>query len=260
MTQLMVVVSLISGTGLAAEAAALCVPRSLSGSLTLRAVCLSTERQIGSFDGTVLQFIGINVQILDGSGNTGGTPNGRGNLIVGYNEPTGNSTDRSGSHNVIVGPHHAYRSFGGLVAGFANAISAPHATVCGGRANTASGLYSSVCGGTANEASGESTSVTGGEGNTAGPNPDNPECTGLLGIAASVSGGGSNTACGNQDSVSGGGGNTARGATSSISGGENNKARAHESSIGGGAGVITNTQNQFCAGIPPNHVVCYPPQ
>ena len=31
-------------------------------------------------------FTGVNVQILNGNGSTNGTPNGLGNLIVGYNE------------------------------------------------------------------------------------------------------------------------------------------------------------------------------
>src|SRR5215813_3638830 len=77
-----------------AEAAALCVKTTLTGALTLREVCRSDEMQIGSFDGSVLQWIGINVQIVDGSGNTGGPPNGRGNLIIGYNEDSDPPNDR----------------------------------------------------------------------------------------------------------------------------------------------------------------------
>src|SRR5690242_19945710 len=41
-----------------------------------------TEIQIGHFDGTTLQFTGINVQIVSGSGATNAV-NGTGNLIVG---------------------------------------------------------------------------------------------------------------------------------------------------------------------------------
>jgi len=37
-------------------------------------------------DGTTVRFTGVNVQIVSGSGRTNTTPNGLGNLIVGYNE------------------------------------------------------------------------------------------------------------------------------------------------------------------------------
>ena len=46
-----------------------------------------------------------------------------------------------------------YSSYGGLVAGESNAISAPHASIIGGEFNTASGSASSVSGGYGNTAS-----------------------------------------------------------------------------------------------------------
>jgi hypothetical protein len=72
--------------------------------------------------------------------------------VVGYNEVKDDSGisqlgPRTGSHNVIIGPAHAYLSFGGLVAGALNTISAPHASVSGGFANGATGYGSSVSGG-----------------------------------------------------------------------------------------------------------------
>jgi hypothetical protein len=135
------------------------------------AACKPTELQIGHFDGTTLQFTGINVQIVSGSGATDGAVNGKGNLIVGYDEPGrctghfisptlcktnadcpvfGACADRgpkTGSHNVIVGAPNSYSAYGGVVAGERNAISGPFASVTGGTDNTASGEAASVSGG-----------------------------------------------------------------------------------------------------------------
>jgi hypothetical protein len=74
---------------------ALCISAKLNGPLKLRAtgICKAgNEIQIGSFDGTTLQFSGVNVQIISGSGGTG-FPNGKGNLIVGTTR-----THSQGSH------------------------------------------------------------------------------------------------------------------------------------------------------------------
>jgi hypothetical protein len=138
------------------------VKTTLSGALTLRKGCLTDEMQIGSFNGQVLQFSGINVQIVDGSGDTAGPTDGRGNLIIGYNEANNQPKGRTGSHNVLIGPEHTYSSFGGLVAGGDNAVSGEHASVCGGGSNTASGLRAAVSGGFENEASGQDTAISGG--------------------------------------------------------------------------------------------------
>jgi hypothetical protein len=155
---------------------AICIKKTLNGPLKLRATgaCASTEIQIGSFDGTTLQFSGTNVQIVSGSGSTNGAVNGRGNLILGYDEPgfcevSGNPLvpchsdadcagyqlhtcfmegPKTGSHNFIVGAAHGYSSYGGLVAGEGNNITGPYATVTGGWSNTAAGVLASVSGGT----------------------------------------------------------------------------------------------------------------
>src|SRR5262245_12285497 len=68
---------------------AICISAKLNGAIKLRAsgTCKAgKEIQLGTFDGTTLQFTGINVQIVSGSGTTTGTVNGKGNLIIGYNE------------------------------------------------------------------------------------------------------------------------------------------------------------------------------
>ena len=112
-----------------------------------------------------VRFSGVNVQVVDGSGDTDGPVNGRGNLIVGYNA---NASDtRTGSHNLIVGDAHSYSSYGGLVAGFNNTVSGIWSSVTAGRNNTASGEFSSVAGGVFSSATGEWSSVSGGEANIA---------------------------------------------------------------------------------------------
>jgi hypothetical protein len=127
---------------------AICISAKLNGSLKMRAtgVCKTTEIQLGSFDGTTLQFSGINVQVVSGSGATDGAVNGKGNLIVGYNKATQGQA-RTGSNNLIVGDEHDYTSYGGFAAGLRNRITGPGASVSGGAENTASGPGASVSGG-----------------------------------------------------------------------------------------------------------------
>lgn len=102
-----------------------------------------------SRDQDTVLFSGVNVQIVNGTGSTGGRVNGNGNLIVGYNQTRDGSDEieRTGSHNIIVGDGHDYTSYGGLVAGLSNTISGAYSTVTGGLRNTASGDYSAVSGG-----------------------------------------------------------------------------------------------------------------
>jgi hypothetical protein len=140
-----------------------------------------------------LTFSGVNVQIVNGTGTTAGDPDGKGNLIIGYNEfrdesnatvacPSDVETEswcnrRTGSHNLIVGTTGNYSSFGGTVIGISNEISNDYASVSGGVNNIASGIWSSVSGGGANRAIGGTSSVSGGGQNKAS------------GSASSVSGG-----------------------------------------------------------------------
>lgn len=153
-----------------------------------------------------VRFSGVNVQVVSGSGETFGAVNGRGNLIVGYNENAGDV--RTGSHNLVVGWDHTYSSYGGFVAGENNTVSGPSASVSGGELNKAAGSSSSVSGGFGNVASNSVASVSGGEFNTA------------AGGGSSVSGGSFNTASGVKSSVAGGDGNVAGGRSVSVAGGD----------------------------------------
>ncbi len=219
--------------------------------------------------GTLIRFSGVNVQIVNGTGQTNQV-NGLGNLIIGYNAPRqatalrdtcslgqywNNQTDcqnnggiwdknfKTGSHNLIVGDQNAYSSYGGIVAGFGNVISREFAVVTGGWGNISSGQYSSISGGLDNTASGRYSSVSGGEYNKAsgfGSSVSGGYNNTASGMDSSVSGGDSNIASGTDSSVSGGFFNRASGGDSSISGGRNNTAGDPYSTISGGSGCNIN--------------------
>lgn len=195
-------------------------------------------------------FDGCNVHVLNGVGQTG-TTNGRGNLIVGYNK--NEVSTRTGSHNIIVGDLHEYTSYGGIVSGTENTLSAPNATIlssvdsearlgsgtilgadrgitdaaaviAGGHRNYVgtTGNFGAVIGGTENTASGGASVAVGGTlNNSSGSN-------------ALVCGGSENSAVGNEATVSGGSSNASNGLDSSISGGSHNVANGRASSISGG--------------------------
>lgn len=173
-------------------------------------------------DGDNVIFDKCNVYIRSGSGKTDGEVNGLGNLIIGYNETSSENIKRTGSHNLVIGPEHAYASFGGLVVGRENTLGAPYASITGGRLNTASGLGSSVSGGSVNTASKDFASVSGGKNNEA------------KGLNASIGGGTSNSAQGEFSTVAGGSDNVAGGFASSISGGSGNMAKGNYTSVSGG--------------------------
>jgi hypothetical protein len=177
--------------------------------------CKPSETGIGSFDGVNLVLSGLNLQIVSGSGSTHGPVNGRGNLIVGYDEdnPPGDPPlDRSGSHNLVIGSYHIYSSSGGLVAGDSNQISGRSASITGGQLGYASGELSSISGGENNQATGLESWVAGGFNNTAS------------GLASAAAGGQLNVSAGNSTSIAGGIDNTATGFATSVSGGRCNIA------------------------------------
>ncbi len=99
--------------------------------------CLTTEAVTGQTTDDVV-FEGCNVHVRNGhSTERTTTTNGLGNLIVGYNEDgditvsavprTTGTKDRSGSHNLVIGPAHEYSGHSGLVAGSGNIISGDYA-------------------------------------------------------------------------------------------------------------------------------------
>ena len=73
---------------------------------------------------------------------------------MGYDAAHAVGSDRTGSHNLVVGGNHNYVRFGDLVAGFENAVTGDWASVSGGGLDTAGGQSSSVSGGLSASVSG----------------------------------------------------------------------------------------------------------
>ena len=219
--------------------------------------------------GDNIYITGVNLHLRSGGGSTDSAVNGLGNLIIGYDEARGSGSDKSGSHNLVIGPKHNYTSYGGLVAGNNNTVSSASATVSGGANNTADGWACSISGGNLNTASGNYSSVTGGEHNVADGYANSAsggyynQANGVhssvgggernlaSGGCSSVGGGENNTASQDHASVSGGGNNTASGFLSSIAGGQHNTASGNYSTIAGGGGDASTDGNDAFA----NHSV-----
>lgn len=187
-------------------------------------------------------FSGVNVHVRSGCGSTNdtaggcGSLSGLGNLIIGYNEDNASDDVRTGSHNLVIGAEHTYTSYGGLVAGWDNAITNTSAVVSGGNLNTASGLFASVSGGQENLASGDYASVSAGQQNTASA------------IFTTVSGGRFNDATYTGAAVSGGNSNLASGLTASVSGGHNNISSSTNTAVSGGGYNIAGDSGDTVSG------------
>ena len=145
---------------------------------------------------------GLNVQLTNGMESTYGTPNGLGNLILGYNEEEGNhhlssgslaeGEIRIGSHNFILGVGHSYASNGNFIGGFNHSAWGQGSTLAGGQGSLSSGAFSSILGGLDNKATGLYSCISGGHSNTA--SGDRASVSGGLlnisgGIATSILGG-----------------------------------------------------------------------
>ena len=132
--------------------------------------------------GPLVRFSGVNIQLVNGTGNTGDNshpPNGLGNLIIGYDavrvdaplfhsEPicsigyysdetscgqnggTWAISHKTGSHYLVVGDAHNYSRYSGIVAGNRNGSHANYASVIGGSNNYANEGLSTVFGGSYN--------------------------------------------------------------------------------------------------------------
>ena len=176
-------------------------------------------------NGDTLLFDGMNLQIVNGQGETE-TSNGLGNVIIGYNEDSGSDEIRTGSHYLIVGTESTYSSYSGIVAGRSSSATGEYASVLGGQDNRASGRHSVVLGGFHNYAAQGASTVAGGSENWAD------------GYAASVAGGDHGIADGEGASVTGGQRNTASGSYSSVTGGSSNQVVGEFDTVVGGDNVI----------------------
>ncbi len=99
-----------------------------------------------SEDGKVL-VSGANLHVVNGSQATN-IVNGKGNIIIGYNEKRVNNPQSAvGSHNLVLGTRNEYTSYGSIVSGNYNTVSKPHAAVITGQHNEATGQFSVIVGG-----------------------------------------------------------------------------------------------------------------
>ncbi len=89
-----------------------------------------------------VQFASVNVQILSGSGATSGAVNGKGNLVIGYDESPGTQT---GSNNLVLGTHQSFTSYGAVLGGQNNQVTGAWSAAFG-YGDTASSTYSLAAG------------------------------------------------------------------------------------------------------------------
>lgn len=193
--------------------------------------------------GNSLVFNGMNLEVNNGTGVTDGEINGLGNIIIGYNENifpylgNGPSSQKTGSHNLVVGKGNNYMSYGGIVSGLNNWISGTYATITGGERNQALGGFSSVFAGSLNQAAGQGASAGSGQGNSAS-GAFSTSFGGLQNVATgdygSSIGGMQNQAQGNYSSTTSGSMNKAIGVASGITGGLSNSATGDYANVNGG--------------------------
>jgi hypothetical protein len=221
-------------------------------------------------DGTTVRFSGVNVQIVSGSGGTGRTPNGLGNLIVGYNELRGDRYECEGKDcdpsdedcDDAIGENprspscdypdefgttgtdwnyceHDYQDWRwgshNIVVGKGNNYASYGGLVVGDT-NTITDRYSAVISGQCNYAEERYTSVTGGYENRA------------VGRYSSVSGGHRNVALGDGSSVIGGSGSASSGSESISGGWANHAAGRHSVAVGGSGNEASGEYSSVTGG------------
>ncbi len=201
-------------------------------------------------DETVL-FSEVNLQVVNGQGTTSSV-NGLGNLIVGYNESDSLTTERGGSHNLVMGRWNQYNAYSGIVhglrntvmnhesaaiAGSNNVVSGVRSAVLGGDQNTASGNKVVAIGGLENEAKGSVTSILGGSSNVTD------------GTASVILGGAANQTLGSRTAVVGGGSNVSDGHVGVVVGGQGNATPELASGYAAVFGGRYNTGGDYCGTI-----------
>lgn len=166
------------------------------------------QNELNGVAGPHVIFSGVNVHFQSGSGETNGTPNGLGNVLIGYNEvpETLLEGDRGGSHNLIMGREHKFLSNDSILHGWGSTANAHAVAILGGDGTVVNSSYSVAAGGMNNTINSHGV-VLGGEFNVIDGNYSvivGGQSNRTIGQRATVTGGHSNTASGNYSSVSGG--------------------------------------------------------
>ena len=195
---------------------------------------------------------GCNLHVQNGMGQTG-TTNRYGNLIIGYNK--NEVSTRTGSHNIIVGDLHEYTSYGGIVSGVENTLSASNATILGGGQNHANFTSATILaadrgvadgnvvliGGQRNYGSADAhfSAVVGGVENQV-TGPSSVVVAGTLNVAS----GGHSLVCGGSENTAGGGGDVACGGSRNKSTGSGSVLiGGNQNAVSGSNGVVTGGQH-----------------
>jgi hypothetical protein len=225
------------------------------------AVLAPTYVASGAGGKLTVEYSGVNVQIVSGAGSTSAAVNGRGNLVIGYDESPGTQT---GSHNLVLGTSQAYTSYGSIIAGssdndtarystvlgFDNDAGGAYSEVTGGEKNTAGGEFSSIQGGLDNRATADQSSVGGGCFNLAGDGTlgTTPSACETSGTLMEIAGGEANQAFSRYSTITGGAHNVTTGAGASVSGGTGNKASGTQASVSGGTLNLASREQSSVSG------------
>ena len=202
-------------------------------------------------DDQTLLISGVNLQVVNGAGSTSAV-NGLGNVIVGYNESDSLTTERGGSHNLVMGRWNQYGSFSGIAHGLRNSVLNDESAVIAGSNNVVSGVRSAVFGGDQNTASGNKVVAMGGAENEA-----KGSVTSILGGSSNVSdgtasvivGGAANQTLGNRTAVLGGGSNVSNGHVGVVVGGQGNATPELASGYAAVFGGRYNMGGDYCGTI-----------
>lgn len=206
---------------------------------------------------------GGNLHVQDGTGATyseSGAGNGLGNVIIGYDEDNGD--EKSGSHNLVVGPYHSYAFAGNVVGGYDNAVSATAAAVLGGYGNQVGGDQSVALGGTYLTVDGYHSAAIGGNMNSV----SGPNSVSLGGFSIDLDGDNSVTVAGFDNTLSsdnaaivagdhhhlsgswaailGGSAHDVSGTSAVAAGGDHATVAGTDASTFGGSGASTSTDGQ----------------
>jgi hypothetical protein len=171
-----------------------------------------------------LLLTGMNLQVVNGSGSTN-SENRVGNVIIGYNlDSTANpsSSDKRGSHNLVIGDGHKYTQSSGIVSGHDSYLNNDYSVILGGYGHLVDGASAGVIGGHDSLNQGDFAVIVGGTFNA------------VDGTSSFVGGGTENSAVQQNSAVVGGSNNEADGLSSFVAGGQNQLTTKQDGAIVGG--------------------------
>jgi hypothetical protein len=253
--------------------------------LEAKIAVLEAKLQYVTVSGTEMYITGANLNIRSGSGWTGGT-NGKGNLVMGYNEGAVDNT-RTGSHNIVVGGYNTYASYGAMISGDYNQAWGPFASMISSNNVLATvdsqysgslasdncsmasafdsmmgsincdttGSYGSIIGGSSNKIFGSYSVLVSGQSNEIKPGALNSSILGgnsnqMWGDLSTILAGHFNVMHGTRSFIGAGYQNVVGPAVSSgaIVNGDQVLMQNNYSTIGSGIGVQSTANNQFKSG------------